>query len=260
MAVTRLFGLVGKPLGHSFSQRYFTGKFEREGLPSCAYRNFELDSAEQLRPLVARYPELCGLNVTIPYKKEVIPLLDALSDEAAEVGAVNVIAISRTDGGVFLKGYNTDTLGFDAALQCSLDSRAACFPQAGPAARALVLGTGGAAAAVQYVLRKRGMEVQSVSRRDGADWTYRSLTADVLGGFQVVVNATPLGTWPAVEEFPPVPYEGIRPGTVCFDLVYNPPETAFMKKCARQQAVLSSGLAMLHGQAEAAWRIWNNLV
>ena len=252
MEISHLFGLVGKPLGHSFSQRYFTEK--------CAYRNFELDSVEQLRPLVQRYPELCGLNVTIPYKKAIIAHLDALSDEAAEAGAVNVIASSRTDGGIFLKGYNTDTLGFDGALQVCLDSRDACFPQAGPAARALVLGTGGAAAAVQYVLRKRGIEVQLVSRSDRADWTYKSLTAGVMEGFEVVVNATPLGTWPATEEFPPIPYEGIRPGTVCFDLVYNPPETAFMKKCARQRAVVSSGLAMLHGQAEAAWRIWNNLV
>ncbi|MBQ7212941.1 MAG: shikimate dehydrogenase [Bacteroidales bacterium] len=260
MEITHLFGLVGKTLSHSFSQRYFTGKFEKEGLPSYAYRNFELDSAEQVRPLVERYPNLCGLNVTIPYKKEVIPLLDALSDEAAEAGAVNVIAISRTDGGIFLKGYNTDTIGFDGALQVCLDSRDACFPQAGPAARALVLGTGGAAAAVQYVLRKRGMEVQFVSRSDCADWTYQSLTAGAMADFQVVVNATPLGTWPATEAYAPIPYEGIRPGTVCFDLVYNPPETAFMKRCARQQAVVSSGLAMLHGQAEAAWRIWNNLV
>lgn len=240
------FGLIGKPLSHSFSQRYFTEKFQREGLADHRYDLFEIDHAEELRPLIARTPGLQGLNITIPYKQTVMPLLDAVDPLAAAVGAVNTIRIGA-DGR--LTGHNTDVEGFRATLVPLLKGRKP---------RALVLGSGGASRAVAFVLREQGIKFRVVSRsRERGDMTYDLLEPIVVDVCTLIVNTTPLGMHPSVEELPPLPYEAIGPRHVLIDLVYNPARTAFLREGAQRGATTANGLAMLHAQAEASWRIWN---
>lgn len=252
-----VFGLIGRPLGHSFSRQYFTEKFAAEGLDGYVYLNFELERAEDLLQLVRR-PGVRGLNVTSPYKRQVLPMLDSLSDEAAAVGAVNVIRVVRTPQGIRLEGHNTDVIGFRTAFKACMAQRLRRFPDAAEVRDALVLGSGGGAAAVCRALETSGVQPHVVSRSGKGELDYASLTPALMGRFQAVVQATPLGMFPAVGVCPGIPYEGILPQTICFDLVYNPSETMFMKNCARQDAVVSSGLQMLHAQAEAAWQIWND--
>ncbi len=246
----RTFGLIGHPLGHSFSQRFFSEKFSREGI-SAEYLNFDLDSIDMLPTVLAAHPSLVGLNVTIPYKQAVMPLLDEIDADAAAIGAVNVIRITRkSDGAPHLKGYNSDIIGFTESLRDVLAGR--------KIAKALVLGTGGASHAIVAGLHKMGIATQLVSRRAAEDViTYADLTAAVMSEHKIIVNTTPLGTWPNTDAAADIPYNLVTAEHVCFDLVYNPDVTKFMALCAEHGATTSNGLQMLHGQAVAAWQIWN---
>lgn len=241
------YGLLGYPLGHSFSARFFAEKFRREGI-DAEYVNFEMPSVEGLRTFIAADPALCGLNVTIPHKQAVIPRLDALTDEAQAIGAVNVIAISRGETGLRLVGANTDAVGFRRSLEPLLRP---CHR------RALVLGTGGASRAVVYVLRQLGIEPCYVSRteRQGA-FTYASLTPDVVRAHRIIVNCSPVGMYPHTDECPALPYGALTEEHLLYDLVYNPEETLFMRRGRERGATVKNGLEMLHLQALAAWDVW----
>ncbi|MBK6344097.1 MAG: shikimate dehydrogenase [Flavobacteriales bacterium] len=239
------YGLIGKPLSHSFSQRYFTEKFRREGLADHRYDLFGIDRAEDLRTLIAATPGIRGLNVTIPYKQTVMPLLDAIDPLAAAVGAVNTIKIE----GDRLTGFNTDVEGFRQTLLRLLNKKKP---------RALVLGSGGASRAVAFALREQGIKFRVVSRsRDRGDMTYALLEPIVVDVCTLIINTTPLGMHPDVASMPPLPYEAIGGKHVLIDLVYNPVETRFLQEGRKRGAVIANGLDMLHAQAEASWRIWN---
>lgn len=236
------FGLIGRTLGHSFSQRYFTEKFRREGI-DAQYRNYEMPDVSGVRPLIQSVPELVGLNVTIPYKRDVIPLLRSLSHEAHDIGAVNVVRIRD------MRGFNTDVVGFRESLRPLLQPHHT---------RALVLGTGGASLAVKHGLHQLGIETQSVSRTRTVDTiTYTDLDSEVMKSHTVIVNCTPLGTYPDTLACPDIPYHMLTPRHLLFDLVYNPAETLFLRRGREQGATITNGYQMLIIQAEAAWKIWN---
>ena len=236
------YGLIGKTLGHSFSQCYFTEKFAREGIPA-RYDNYEMPSADGVVQLIKTTPELVGLNVTIPYKQDVIPLLRSLDPDAEAIGAVNVIRIRD------MRGFNTDVIGFRESIRPLLHPHHT---------KALVLGTGGASKAVIYALRQLGIEPLSVSRsrREGVI-TYDDLDAALLSDYTVIINCTPLGTFPRVDECAPIPYHLLTPHHLLFDLVYNPEETLFLRQGREPGAATKNGYEMLILQAEAAWDIWN---
>ena len=245
----RTFGLIGRSLSHSFSQTYFTQKFYRLGLEQCRYELFELASAHDLPTLLAQHPDLAGLNVTIPYKEQVWPYLTDVASSAALVGAVNVIEV-RADGSLI--GHNTDYVGFRDSLQTF-------YPQRSSEVRALVLGTGGAAKAVGVALRELGIAYWLVSRDAlGPHLTYAELTPDVVAAHSLIINTTPLGTYPTVAECPPIPYAALTPQHYLYDLVYNPRETLFLQKGREAGAQTRNGFDMLERQAEAAWAIWNS--
>lgn len=242
----RRFGIIGRPLGHSASARHFTARFEREGL-DCAFESYELPSIEALPDLLARVPELEGFNVTIPYKCEVMRYLDELSDDAARIGAVNCVR-RRADGR--LVGHNTDIIGLRAALDELLEG---AEPE-----HALVLGTGGASKAVQYVLAERGIPFDLVSRSAAkGNYTYDNLPVETVAESRLIINATPVGTYPAVDEAPQIPYAYITPGHFLLDLVYNPPLTQFLDYGRQRGARIMNGERMFLGQAAAGWKIWN---
>lgn len=242
----RKFGLIGKKLGHSFSKKYFTEKFLLEGVTDAAYELYELPSAEELPQLLLQEPELVGLNVTVPYKEQVIPLLDELDEAAAKIGAVNTIKIS----GGRTKGYNTDYIGFRDSLE-------AFYPEQ-ERGQALVLGTGGAAKAVWAALDALQIPYKRVSRKEGEEQlSYAQLTPELLQKYNLIINTTPLGMYPQVQEAPELPYESITSRHYCYDLVYNPEQTLFLQHAAGKGAKVLNGLPMLHLQAEAAWSIWN---
>jgi shikimate dehydrogenase len=245
----RLFGLIGYPLSHSFSKRYFSEKFAKEAIGDAFYELFPIENIAQLPNLLAQWPNLRGLNVTIPYKQAVLPYLDALDESAAEVGAVNVIKIKDQQ----LIGYNSDTYGFLSSLQVFLQKNGKS------PGSALVLGTGGAAKAVFYALKKLGIEYVVASRNAAAgQLTYADLHHLDLQQYPLVINTTPLGMSPHTESFPDLPYEQVGPAHLLYDLVYNPELTTFMQKGLERGAAVANGLAMLHAQAEKAWEIWNN--
>ncbi|GAA4326831.1 shikimate dehydrogenase [Flaviaesturariibacter amylovorans] len=240
----RRFGLLGQTLKHSFSQAFFTEKFRREGRTDHQYENFELDTVRAFPALLERYPDLAGLNVTIPYKRDILAYLQELDEPVLAMGACNCIRIR--DGK--LEGFNTDHLGFARSLQ----------PLLGPQhTRALVLGTGGAAQAVLYALGKLGIGVSIVSRSGDADFTYATLTTGDVQAHPLIINTTPLGTWPQVDDLPSIPYEGIGPQHLLYDLVYNPEVTAFLRNGQERGAVIKNGHEMLVLQAEASWELWN---
>ena len=244
----RTFGLIGRSLSHSFSQAYFTQKFDRLQLPDCRYELFELAHPNEHPQLLAHHPDLAGLNVTIPYKEQIWPYLTRVATSAALVGAVNVIEI--LPGGT-LVGHNTDYLGFR-------DSLLRFYPHRGASGRALVLGTGGAAKAVSVALRELAIPHWLVSRDPlAAHLTYAELTPEVLAGHQLIINTTPLGTYPNVAECPPIPYAALTPTHYLFDLIYNPRETRFLQLGREAGAQVCNGFEMLERQAEAAWAIWN---
>ncbi len=238
------YGLIGFPLGHSFSRGFFTEKFAREGI-DAEYVNFEIPDASMLLDVIRDNPELRGLNVTLPHKQAVIPLLDELSDEAREIGAVNVIRIR--DGK--LKGFNSDIIGFTDSIHPLLQPHHK---------KALVLGTGGASKAICVGLNRLGIEWTYVSRspREGM-LTYEDITAETLQQYTVIVNCSPVGMFPKVDHAPAIPYELLTPQHLLFDCVYNPEDTLFMQKGRAQGATVKNGLEMLHLQAEASWKFWN---
>lgn len=247
--MNHVYGLVGYPLGHSFSRSFFQAKFEREGI-AATYENFEMPDLSGLRQLIADRRELCGLNVTIPYKTEVIALLDELDPQARKIGAVNVIRITRQpDGRVWLKGYNSDIIGFTRSIAPLID---------GGMQRALILGTGGASKAVYAGLKSLHIEPTFVSRqRRGDIIAYDDLTSERMADHRIIVNTTPVGMYPHTDEAPRIPYECLTPGHLCYDLIYNPETTRFLELSARQGCKTKNGTEMLHLQALAAWDIWN---
>lgn len=243
--MSRLFGLVGRDLRHSFSPDFFRQKFEREQITDAEYRLFQFDTPEdivQLRNLAT----LRGFNVTIPYKSDIIPYLDDIDKEAQEVGAVNTVVVT---GGRWI-GYNTDVLGFADTLSLLVVNR----PRT-----ALVLGTGGASKAVIHVLQKRGFLIRQVSRQGGDGlMRYEEVDATTIAQVAIIINTTPLGTWPNVTDLPMLPYEAITQSHALIDLVYNPPETAFLKAGRLRGATGVNGHAMLIAQAEASWQLWQS--
>jgi shikimate dehydrogenase len=243
----RTFGLLGRSLAHSFSQTYFSQKFDRLGLADHRYELFELAEMNELPHLLKQYPDLAGLNVTIPYKEQVWPYLTGVASSAALVGAVNVIEFSL-DGG--LVGHNTDYIGFRESLR-------KFYPASLANRRALVLGTGGAAKAVGVALRDLDIPYWLVSRDSlSANLTYAELTPEVVRAHSLIINTTPLGTYPAVNECPPLPYAVLTPAHYLFDLIYNPRETLFLQRGQAAGAHVHNGFEMLELQAEAAWAIW----
>ncbi len=243
----RTFGLIGKKLGHSFSKRYFTEKFRNEQIEDAVYELYELEQVGLLPELLAEHPNLQGLNVTVPYKVDVMPLLDEVDEAAASIGAVNTIKIAAGK----TKGYNTDYIGFKKTLEA--------FYPGQERGQALVLGTGGAAKAVMAALTDLGVPFVSVSRSAAAGGlSYDALTPATLKEYNLLVNTTPLGMHPNTESLPRLPYEGLTPHHYLYDLVYNPEQTSFLQQGAAAGAHTMSGLGMLYGQAEAAWHIWNS--
>ena len=243
------YGLIGYPLGHSFSQKYFTEKFDRECV-DARYDLFPLESINELPGLIHDTEGLAGFNVTIPYKQDVILFLDEMDDQAREIGAVNVVKITRQVNGAYrLKGFNSDAYGFAESIR----------PMLGPShKRALVLGSGGASKAVIFSLRRLGVEPVVVSRRPSAGMlTYAAIDKEILMNYTVIVNASPVGMSPIIDACPDIPYEFLTPRHVCFDLVYNPEETLFLQKASAAGAAVKNGLEMLHLQAEGAWKYWN---
>lgn len=242
-----LYGLIGYPLSHSFSKKHFTEKFEKEGITNSFYELFPIEQIEDFLSVLKLHPNIKGLNVTIPYKELVISYLNKLDESARSVGAVNCIRIENG----FLIGYNTDVFGFEKSLLQFLDSQPVHPKQA------LILGTGGAAKAVAFVLQKLGISFNFVSRESNkTHLTYNQL--DTLNDFQLIVNTTPLGMAPNFESFPDIPYHCLNEQHLLFDVVYNPEETIFLKKGAAQGAATQNGLPMLHFQAEKAWEVWND--
>lgn len=247
----KLYGLLGYPLGHSFSAKYFAEKFAKEGI-DATYKNFEFAEVADAVAYLLQQDDLQGFNVTIPHKQAIMPYLNGLSAEAEAIGAVNVVCVKRdADGTVKLLGCNSDVVGFSNSIQPLLRPMVH--------SKALVLGTGGASKAVMYGLRKLGVEPIYVSRtpKEG-QLTYDDLTPEVMRDYKVIVNCTPLGMYPKVDACPDIPYQYLTPDHLLYDLVYNPLETLFMKRGAAQGAVVKNGLEMLHLQAEAAWVDWNS--
>lgn len=242
------YGLIGYPLSHSFSKDYFNEKFENEGI-DATYINYEILNVEGLSEIVHTTLELRGLNVTLPYKEQVVPLLDALSPEAEAIGAVNVIKVIHEGDDVRLKGFNSDVIGFTQSIEPLLESHHR---------KALVLGTGGSAKAVFYGLKQLGLEPHYVSRtKKPGCLTYEEITPEVVKENNVIVNCTPLGMFPNIGGCPHLPYEAMDSRTLLYDLVYNPEQTLFLRKGEERLATTKNGLEMLLLQAFASWDIWN---
>lgn len=243
----RQFGLIGYPLGHSFSKKYFTEKFASENI-DAAYELYPLENINMFPDLIQNQ-ELTGLNVTIPYKEKVMPFLHDLDDTARVIGAVNVIKFIRENGKTILKGYNSDTIGFSQSIRPMLKPHHT---------KALILGTGGASKAIEYSLRKLGLQTTFVSRKASTGiLAYDELTTSIMDEYKVIVNCTPLGMEPANDTCPDIPYQAITNEHLLYDIVYKPAETLFMIKGKARGAVVTNGLEMLYGQADAAWKIWN---
>jgi shikimate dehydrogenase len=243
------YGLIGFPLTHSFSKRYFTEKFETENIDST-YDNFEIDNISKFPEIIKNNPELTGLNVTIPYKEQVIPFLDDLNDSAKEIGAVNTVKIIRSGSEVQLKGFNTDTYGFETSLKPLLKPHHK---------KALILGTGGASKALKYVLTKLGIEFISASIEElkENEIKYEDIDENMIKERLLIINATPLGTYPKVESYPNIPYLYISDKHLLFDLVYNPEISAFLRKGMDMGAATKNGYEMLLLQAKKSYEIWN---
>lgn len=246
----KLYGLIGQTLTHSFSAKYFAEKFRKENLTDYSYELFPLQSLNELDGLIRNNPELKGFNVTIPFKKEIIPLLDQLDETALEVQAVNTVCIIREGDSYRLKGFNTDVYGFKDSIVF------ANYIQ-----KALILGTGGAAKAVAWSLSALGIESYFVSRNPVIKFSidYNNLRQEHFREYQLIVNSTPVGMFPDVKTFPPIPYQFIHSGNFLYDLVYNPEITCFMRFGMEKGAKVFNGLKMLELQAEESWKIWNSM-
>ena len=241
----RLFGLIGYPLSHSFSKKYFTEKFEKEKLSDCAYENFPIPAIEHLREVLIK-PGLEGFNITIPYKEQVLSYLDEMTEIVRKIRACNCVRILNGK----LHGFNTDVIGFENSLKKKLKP----FHS-----KALILGTGGSARAVQFVLNNLGIPFKSVSRKPSAkSLSYEQLTVDFINRHNLIINTTPLGMFPNVIQAPPIPYQALTPEHFLFDLLYNPEKTLFLKKGEELGASIQNGYEMLVLQAEENWKIWNS--
>lgn len=246
----RKFGLIGYPLSHSFSKKYFTEKFLSEHIKDCSYENYPLENLDNFLELVSSDEDLCGLNITIPFKSEIIRFLDLINPEAEEIGAVNVVKISRPDGQIKLHGYNSDVTGIEDTLLPFIRD---------DVKNALVLGTGGSSRAVCYVLKKFGLKVSLVSRDKKPDvLRYSDVDNVILERNQLIINTTPLGMFPNIGTMPEINYKTLNRNHILFDLVYNPELTSFLKMGVEQGCSVISGIKMLHSQAEKSWEIWNN--
>ena len=245
---TKIFGLIGYPLGHSFSRKFFNNKFRNEDI-DAEYRNFEIDDIS-LAENIFLQSEICGLNVTIPYKQQIIPLLNEVDKDAQAIGSVNVIKFVRKGELVKTIGFNTDIIGFHDSIAPHIRSHHES---------ALILATGGASKAVAHCLRSLGISIDFASRTSGnGKMAYTDLTEQIVSSPQIIVNTTPLGMFPNVDACPDIPYQGISSSHICFDLTYNPAETLFLRKSKQYGADTINGMEMLIGQALAAWRIWND--
>ena len=243
------YGLIGYPLGHSFSISYFNQKFADEGI-NAKYENYEIASIDELTEILDSTPELRGLNVTIPYKEKVIPFLDSISPEARAIGAVNVIRVTHEKNKTILKGFNSDVIGFTQSIEPMIDKKWH--------KKALILGTGGASKAICYGLKSLGIEPVFVSRYERPDTIqYDKVTPEVVKEYNVIVNCTPLGMYPNTDVCPKLPYEAMDNHTILYDLIYNPDQTLFMRKGAEYGAEVKNGLEMLLLQAFASWEFWH---
>ncbi|MGG5507749.1 MULTISPECIES: shikimate dehydrogenase family protein [unclassified Myroides] len=244
--IKKQYGLIGKDITYSFSQNYFTQKFKQLGLTDSAYNNFDMAKISEFGDLLERCEHLRGLNVTIPYKQAVIPYLDSLSKKAIQIGAVNTIRITKKNK---LKGYNTDWYGFYHSLKPLLKKQHT---------QALILGTGGASKAIEYALKKLGITYKFVSRtKQDSEFTYEELNEDILTRFTLIINTTPLGTFPHTAEKPNIPYQYLTAQHLVYDLIYNPELTTFLRLAQEQQATVKNGHEMLVLQAEKAYKIWS---
>jgi shikimate dehydrogenase len=242
----RRFGLIGKTLKHSFSKGFFEKKFSEQGIKDCSYDNFELPSINEFPNIIVNNPELKGLNVTIPYKEEVLQFLNSKNEIVESIGACNCIKIV----GAELHGFNTDAVAFKNSLQKYLKPHHKC---------ALVLGTGGASKAVQYALKQLGIDFLLVSRRKQENQLgYEDVSRDIIEGHQIIINTTPVGMFPNVAQDPPIPYKVLTPDHLLYDLIYNPAKTKFLLYGEEKGAQIINGYEMLVAQAEESWRIWNS--
>ena len=243
--MTRKFGLLGKDIDYSFSRTYFSEKFSLESI-DAEYQNFDIPSISNFTEILQQHPDVSGMNVTIPYKESVMPFLTELDSEAKEIGAVNTIKFEQGK----LIGFNTDHYGFKKTLEPLLKKRHR---------RALILGTGGASKAVAYTLKQLGIKYHYVSRNpDFEELNYSDLDEDIISSYKLIINCTPLGTYPNIDRAPDIPYEAISEKHFLFDLIYNPTETTFLKHGKAQGAKICNGLKMLEHQAEKSWSIWNS--
>jgi len=247
------FGLVGYPLDHSFSEHYFLEKFTKEGIHDAIYQNYPLENLQGLRELIEFEPNLVGLNITIPYKTEILPLLDLIDPTAEQIGAVNTVKIERDEDDPYasvLTGYNSDVHGFMESLKPLLGSQHK---------EALVLGTGGASLAVVHVLKELGIRFLLMARepKNEFEMSYDFLDEAMVHQSKLIINTTPVGMFPEVDAIPNIPIEGITPDHLVYDLIYNPEETLLLKKSKAQGATIKNGLEMLELQAEKSWEIWN---
>ncbi len=243
------YGLIGYPLGHSFSMGYFNEKFKNEAI-NAVYENFEIPDIQDITTVIGSNPDLAGFNVTIPYKEKVMDYLDYIAPEAAEIGAVNVVKVTHNGERAVLKGFNSDVVGFVNSIKPLLRHLHK---------KALVLGTGGASKAVEYGLRKLGLETIKVSRTEKDNTiTYGQVTPELLSEYKVIVNCTPCGMAPHFDECPNLPYDSIDDSFLLYDLIYNPEETLFLRKGKEKDATVKNGLEMLLLQAEEGWNIWNS--
>jgi len=241
----RLFGLIGFPLTHSFSKKYFSEKFKAEKLADCRYENFQIESVEELPKIISSNPSLEGVNVTIPHKESVIKFLHEKTGLVEWVGACNCIKIKDSK----LTGYNTDIIAFDRSLTKKLKPNHR---------RALILGTGGAAKAIEFVLAELGIEYQFVSRNPTVNQiSYQQLDVETIKSHPLIINTTPVGMYPKIDEAPPIPYDAITSEHFLFDLTYNPEKTLFLQRGEERGAAIENGYEMLVMQAEESWKIWN---
>lgn len=237
----RTFGLIGKTLSHSFSERYFNEKFHKEDINDAEYKNFELNNISEFTDLISKIKH-SGLNVTTPYKESVIPFLDELTPHAKAIGAVNTIQFKDNK----LIGHNTDTIGFSQSIYPLLNERN----------KALVLGNGGASKAIQYALKTLNIEYKIVSRKSSFD--YSDISSKSIGYYDIIINTTPLGTYPEIADFPQIPYKELNENHLLFDVIYNPTESAFLRFGKTRNCSIKNGLEMLEIQAESSWNIWNS--
>ena len=243
----RNFGLIGKDISYSFSENYFANKFKDQNITDANYQNFDIQTIEDFDKKVLKTKALAGLNVTIPYKESIIPFLDKLDKKAKKIGAINTIKFTKKGN---LKGYNTDIYGFKKAIKPHLKKQHK---------KALILGTGGASKAIAFVLKELNIDFHFVSRQASkkASYTYDALSEQIISDHQIIINCSPVGTFPDITDAPKIPYNGIQDTHILFDLIYNPSETVFLKEGKQKGAKTLNGYDMLVFQAEKSWKIWN---